>query len=737
MTLGSSEGYGTINAAGIYASYSGDDNGNLAAWVEYRESGSGGYQRGHDLLPIAAGRLAGSLFFLKSNTDYDVRVIIDDPDNGALETTDLSVKTRPNQPLTGNGTTIYVDASAGDDANPGTDAAPLATIQSGADLAQPGDTVLVRAGTYRESVTPPRGGEAGNPITFRAENNLVLLDGASVALESASWSDEGGGIYSTPFAGESQYVAVDDQRIYDYPSLAGLQSGIAGIDGGYAIESGVLYLKLPDGSSPSGKRVAVAVLDFGFLLDTLSHVVVEGFRFAHYGATKSGVAVDVRDSSRTWVRFNVASYMNTGFRVRRSLASENVIEHNQFLDNGSWDWPWDAVKGDTPEASAISVQHGRGNVVRFNQTQGAFNGIGIGAFGSLDEELAKDTDVYGNVSRFHGDDGLEPESACVNVRMWHNVVIDVKNAISLAPIDVGPTWVLRTLVAGYTDHVLKLNNGSSGWILVYHNTGVPAPTVDSAQALAPSIPFGPLVARNNIFEANRYVIEYGETSTNPGVDFDFDNLWTRDPARFVKWLDVRYDDIAALSTSNTIEANGFELEPAYEDPSSETYRLVAGHGLVDVGVEIPGINTRFIEGAGPDVGAYERDGVSPWEDPVEGGGVAGSGSGGAGQGGSGQGGSGQAGSGQGGSAQAGSSQGGSGQAGSGQAGSGASAGAGGASSASGSGSGSGEDGGCGCSVPGRRPVGPGGWLLLVLGFSLGAARVVGGAKRRASPRVPS
>jgi alpha-L-arabinofuranosidase len=51
-------------------------------------------------------------------------------------------------------------ATIGDDANPGTRLAPLRTIQRGADLAQPGDVITVHAGTYRERVSPPRGGES-------------------------------------------------------------------------------------------------------------------------------------------------------------------------------------------------------------------------------------------------------------------------------------------------------------------------------------------------------------------------------------------------------------------------------------------------------------------------------------------------------------------------------------------------------------------------------------------------
>src|SRR5512134_3672054 len=51
-------------------------------------------------------------------------------------------------------------ATNGDDANPGTRLAPLRTIQRSADLAQPGDVITVHAGTYREHISPQRGGDS-------------------------------------------------------------------------------------------------------------------------------------------------------------------------------------------------------------------------------------------------------------------------------------------------------------------------------------------------------------------------------------------------------------------------------------------------------------------------------------------------------------------------------------------------------------------------------------------------
>lgn len=60
------------------------------------------------------------------------------------------------------------DSPAASDANPGTAARPFKTIQHAADVAAAGDAVLIRPGTYAESVTIRHGGTSGHPVTFQA-----------------------------------------------------------------------------------------------------------------------------------------------------------------------------------------------------------------------------------------------------------------------------------------------------------------------------------------------------------------------------------------------------------------------------------------------------------------------------------------------------------------------------------------------------------------------------------------
>jgi alpha-L-arabinofuranosidase len=70
--------------------------------------------------------------------------------------------------MAAHATTFYV-ATNGRDVNRGTDASPLRTIQHAADLAQPGDRIIVHEGIYRERVSPPRGGTSDvKRIVFEA-----------------------------------------------------------------------------------------------------------------------------------------------------------------------------------------------------------------------------------------------------------------------------------------------------------------------------------------------------------------------------------------------------------------------------------------------------------------------------------------------------------------------------------------------------------------------------------------
>ena len=78
---------------------------------------------------------------------------------------------------------VYYVAPTGNDANPGTQSRPWRTIQHAADTLVAGDTVYIRAGTYRERVAPQHSGSEGNLITYAAyPGESATIDGSGIAV---------------------------------------------------------------------------------------------------------------------------------------------------------------------------------------------------------------------------------------------------------------------------------------------------------------------------------------------------------------------------------------------------------------------------------------------------------------------------------------------------------------------------------------------------------------------------
>ena len=86
----------------------------------------------------------------------------------------------------------YHVSVTGSDANSGTASAPLKTISAAARAAQPGDVIIVHAGTYRERINPPRGGESdAKRITYRAAQGEKAVIKGSEAVSGWKKTQKG------------------------------------------------------------------------------------------------------------------------------------------------------------------------------------------------------------------------------------------------------------------------------------------------------------------------------------------------------------------------------------------------------------------------------------------------------------------------------------------------------------------------------------------------------------------
>ena len=112
-------------------------------------------------------------------------------------------------------TTYYVapSSSGGSDSNAGTLAAPFETLQYAINQLSAGDTLYIRAGTYRETITIDEDGTSGNLITIQNYNNEVVSIDGTVDV-TGTWSSYGsvsGAYQLSSYSADITQLFVDDE----------------------------------------------------------------------------------------------------------------------------------------------------------------------------------------------------------------------------------------------------------------------------------------------------------------------------------------------------------------------------------------------------------------------------------------------------------------------------------------------------------------------------------------------
>ncbi len=492
----------TINCIGIRLSYL----GNPQHSVEYRLAGTSSWQPGHHLTAIRGDRLAGSLLWLEPNSIYEVKITIGN------EVFTGAVATRADDPPESVGITYYV-ATDGNDANPGTAISPFATIGKAASLVQPGDTVIVRSGTYHEVVTITASGTLANPIHFKSETPLGAV--------------------------------VDANGSTTVPVVK-----LSGAD----------------------------------------NIILEGFTLQNANA---GLVID--DSSGCWITGNEISCPEDGIRILRNTSQNNVIQYNHI---------WDTTPGGSSSGrnNGVDMEGGSGSIVRYNEVHGFSNGIGSGNL--IDEDLVDDEsvnpdiDVYENIVYNIGDDALEPEGTCINNRLWGNHLSDSFVAISLAPIGVGPAYVIRNTIFECASIKFHLTWGC-GPAYVYHNTSFKGSLGGYGLKTHNLGSIRDVVFRNNIFHSGDSYVLYG-----PGGDLDYNLYFFTGSTLPFQWGTDYYSTLAEFQAATGEEPHGLLDDPCFVDAWGEDFSIQLASPARNAGVYISGINDDY-KGQAPDMGAFE------------------------------------------------------------------------------------------------------------------------------------
>jgi hypothetical protein len=593
--------YANIETIGVVVSGTGLPK---TAKLFYRKDGETDWQSGHLLMQIDKGRLIGSLFGLSPATTYNIKVL-----DGATEISG-SVTTQPDELQFTPKAVLFVDddaASGGD----GSKSKPFKTIQQGVNHAAAGTQVLVADGVYSETVSFPASGAAGNWIQVRAESSSAILDG-SQNLSGNIWTSYKKDVWFTRISPTIKYLARDGQRYYMYDNLAGLVDGrghnrVLMSEGWYIAPNDTkLYVRSLD--DPSKHTWQAPRFNHAFDITGRNWIWVEGFEIRYYGTATDGCGVCTKNASHIVVRKNKIHNLQLGIYVNWTgngdQGNDTRIEYNEIYDPPVNEWPWRAVKATSMEGTAIVVRGHIGAIVRGNELHNFFNGIYTGSSAALENSgIAFDADIYNNHIHHIGDDALEPEGACVNVRFRNNTVDKTLVGVSLAPVTQGPTWVLRSAFTNFSGTSFKWDLHSDGIVLIYQNTSWT--NVKDLNAMSLIHPVYNSVMRNNIFQGNGYAFEEPFTGSR-GHDWNNDNWYTTRGAAgpHFKWENKNYNTIRTLCAGTNLECSGYEEAPGFVNPDGGDFTLLPSSPNVDRGAVIPGINDAF-EGNAPDVGAYE------------------------------------------------------------------------------------------------------------------------------------
>ena len=269
---------------------------------------------------------------------------------------------------------FFVDgpSPAASDDNPGTEAKPFRTINRGLRELKPGDTLTVRAGTYRESVRLSIIASAEHPVVLRtAPGQTVVLKGSEVVKgwvkDGNFWKKEGWTKqYVEKNFAKSGNTFAEVVQVYQKDGIGGEAIVLCRVKTREELHPGKCYWDEKTGAltiapmagkepfDPNKDGVEVPVRVGGLTIDRGRYNTVRGFQLRQFvgGVHVSGWHCTAEDCVSTWQN-SIGLFHGFGFYnvLRRCEASycgwtgmgggwgeKALIEDCVITHNNRWRW---------------------------------------------------------------------------------------------------------------------------------------------------------------------------------------------------------------------------------------------------------------------------------------------------------------------------------------------------------------------------------------------------------------
>jgi len=628
----------TLISLGFEWYVDGDDNRNATVAVSYRKQGETMWKAGPPLLRIGHERInenalqyvtpngfAGSLFELEPATMYEARFVLADPDGvvGRAERV-VTIRTRP-EPMPAAGGHVYhvyPPDYKGERQQPAfigllaayfTGSSHSDNFNTYPPRVQPGDTILVHAGIYKDN-------------RLRYGGGLGTVSSGTYFLTQSGTADK-------PIVIKA---AGDGEAIFDG-------------DGAYNL----------------------------FNVMAANYNYFEGLTIRNTDLAFQGGLKNITGSSGLTFkrcRFeNVGRAIYTDWSGSKDYYIADNVMVGRFNPNylmGFTGSTWQMLPEFNPQLlSEYAVKvYGSGHVVAYNAISNFHDGVDVATYGNPDsapaapakeggspkpirERMPVSIDFYGNDISNVEDNCLEADGGAHNIRIFRNRCFNHGHrALSVQPMFGGPVYFIRNIVYHAPEGGAVKFTASSSGIVVWHNT-----------LIAPVKPM--LLAASNVHYRNNLILGKSETLETFAVETntnysssDYNGFRPNEGAAFsFEWSSPAFTTRAnfpgeagalGVQEQTKLEASARErrrfktlkeyseathqdthsvlvdydvfvkVAPAGPDPrtlykpADFDFQLRPGSAAVDAGARITGINDDFA-GKAPDLGAYELGRPTP------------------------------------------------------------------------------------------------------------------------------
>lgn len=453
---------------------------------------------------------------------------------------------------------VHWVSPSGNDASAGTEGAPFRTVAKALSVAQPGEAVFLKSGTYLERLKlEERGGSASKALTLKA------APGATPIIKGGSGSGSG----TTMIDVRGAYWRIEGLTV----DVAGSAS-FAVMWRGVGAHHGVLRgSTLKNGTAGAGANVAESASDILIEDNTISN-------FNRNGDDSHGVILQTT--------------------ARNVVVRGNDIHHNSG----------DAVQCIGPEGGAtLSGTPFDNLLVEDNDLhENRENGVDIK---TCTRVTLRGNRIWGHhVSSTSKGEGVVVHLSARDVTLENNELYDNGRAINVGGVRVNapPTNVVirrNRLHDGSTageDEGSGIRVDTSVNVTVQHNTVWNMPGVCFIFGHGDSGPSQGMDARDNVFSGCGLAVRVGSGRSGAVVD---GNLYSAlsGAARFR--LDGMDLDFTGWQGATRLDRNSLERAPGFMDAAGGDFRLAASSPARDAGVTLGGTFC----GEGPDMGALEAD----------------------------------------------------------------------------------------------------------------------------------